>query len=168
MATYYLNILGHATNPDPADTVFWVPYTIYATNDVWAGQVAVFPDDGTRTGLHGWFTVPQNYVDSADFRVRWTSTAVAGDLEWDVDYRAVGGNDTESLDQVGTQRSLNGNDTAPGAVNRRLDFVIPGAVDGDFSPGDTVEFALFRDGTDGGDGMAASGLLFELIFQYDD
>ena len=167
MSTYRLPILGHATNPDPGDTVHWEPYTINATNYVWAPLVAIFPDDSTRTGLHGVFGVPQNYNTNASFVIVWTSTAVANDVEWDIDYRAVGGNDTESLDQAGNDESLNGNDTVPGAVNRRLEFDIS-ATSGNFAAGDTVEFAIFRDGTDAGDGMAADAMLFELFFEYDD
>lgn len=167
MPTYRLPILGHATNPDPGDTVFPEPYTINATNDVWAPLPFIFPDDGTRTGLHGLFAVPQNYVDTANVVIVWTAIAVANDVEWDFDYRAVGGDDAESLDQAGTQESVNAADTAPGAVNRRLELTIA-LTDGNFAVGDTVEWALFRDGTDGGDGMAADAMMFELFFEYDD
>lgn len=167
MATYRLPILGHATNPDPGDTVHFEPYTINATNDVWALLVAIFPDDSTRTLLHGVFAVPQNYNTNADVVIVWTSTAVAGDVEWDFEYRAVGGNDTESLDQAGTQESENANDTAPSAANERMEITIA-LTNGNFAAGDTVTFALARDGTDGGDTMAADAMLFELFFEYDD
>lgn len=167
MTTYRLPILGHATNPDPGDTVFFEPYIINATNDVWAPSVAIFPDDATRTGLHGLFAVPQNYVDTANVVIVWTAIAIVNDVEWDFDYRAVGGNDIESFDQAGTQESVNANDTAPSAVNERMELTIA-LTDGNFAVSDTVEFALFRDGTDGGDGMAADAMLFELFFEYDD
>jgi len=167
MATLRLPILGAGLNPDPGDTVYPQPFTIAASNDVWAPIVFVFPDDSTRTGLHGIFQVPQNYVDTANVVIVWTANATSGDVEWDFDYRAVGGNDAESLDQAGTQESVNSNDTAPGTAFYRLELTIA-LTDGNFSPGDTVEFALFRDGTDGGDGMAASALLFNLLFEYND
>jgi len=165
MATLRLPILGHGTNPDPGDTVYFQPYTIAATNDVWAPLVAVFPDDSTRTGLQGLFAVPQDYVDTANVVIVWTTTATAGDVEWDFDYRAVGGNDTESLDQAGTQESVNANDTAPSATDERMVLTIA-LTDGNLAAGDTVTFALFRDGTDAGDDMAASAYLFELFFEY--
>lgn len=167
MPTYRLPILGHATNPDPGDTVYPEPFIILASNDVWAPLVFIFPDDSTRTLLHGVFAVPQNYNNNADVVIVWTATATAGDVEWDFEYRAVGGNDTESLDQAGTQESVNSNDTAPSAAYRRLVFTIA-LTDGNFAAGDTVEFVLARDGTDGGDTMAASAILFELFFEYDD
>jgi len=143
------------------------PYTINATNDVWAPLVFIFPDDSTRTGLHGVFAVPGDYNNNADAVIVWTATAIAGDVEWDFDYRAVGGDDTESLDQAGTQESVNSNDTAPSAANERMVITIA-LTDGNFAAGDTVEWALFRDGTDVGDTMAADAMLFELFFEYDD
>lgn len=167
MSTWRLPILGHATMPDPGDTVYPEPLTVAATNDVWAALVYVFPDDSSRTGLHGLFAVPQNYVDTANVVIVWSSTATAGDVEWDFDYRAVGGDDSESLDQAGTQESVNHNDDAPSAAWERQEDTIA-LTDGNFAAGDTVEFALFRDGTDGGDDMAASAYLFELFFEYND
>jgi hypothetical protein len=167
MATWRLPILGHATNPDPGDTGYFQPYTILASNDVWAPLVFIFPDDSTRILLHGVFAVPQNYASAANIVIVWTAIAVAGDVEWDFDYRAVGGDDTESLDQAGTQESVNSEDTAPGAVNRRLELTIA-LTDGNFSAGDTVEYAIVRDGTDVGDTMAADAQLFESFFEYSD
>jgi hypothetical protein len=71
------------------------------------------------------------------------------------------------LDQAGTQESVNSNDTAPSAVNERMVFT-QALTDGNFAAGDTVTFALARDGTDAGDTMAADAMLFELFFEYDD
>ena len=168
MATRRIPILGHATTPDNSGDVFLEPYPIKATNDVWGGLVVVFNDSGNRDGLRGWFSVPQDYVDTANLIVIWTAAvATAGDVEWDYDYRAVGGNDIESLDQAGTQESVNANDTAPSAVNERMEISIA-LTDGNFAVGDTVEFELFRDGTDGGDTMSDAALLFGLEFEYAD
>jgi hypothetical protein len=167
MPTYRLPILGHATVPDSTGSVWFEPYSIKATNDVWKHLVAVFDDTATRIGLYGLFGVPQNYSSAANLIVVWTSTAIAGDVEWDFDYRAVGGNDTESLDQAGTQQSVNSNDTAPSAAHERMEISIS-LTDGNFAAGDTVTFFLARDGTDGGDTMAAAALLFELFFEYQD
>lgn len=167
MATHRIPLLGWNTVPDASGDVFFEPYTIKATNDVWGLLVAVFNDSGTRIGLRGKFNVPKNYVDSANLIVVWTSTAIINDVEWDFDYRAVGGNDSESLDQAGTQESVNANDTAPSAANERMELSIP-LTDGNFAADDTVEFEFFRDGADGGDGMAAAAILFDLLFEYAD
>jgi hypothetical protein len=160
-------MLGHPTNPDPAGTVHFEPYSILATNDVWKFLVPILPDDGTRTMIHGHFNVPADYVDTASFVIVWTAIAIAGDIEIDFEYRAVGGDDIESLDQAGTQESVNDNDTAPSAVNERMEHTIA-LTDGNFSVGDTVEFAGGRDGTDVGDTMAASVIVIDYFFQYDD
>jgi hypothetical protein len=167
MATHRLPILGFGTVPDSSGNVFFEPYDVKATNDVWDRLVAIFNDNASRMGLQGGFTVPQNYVNSANLVIVWTSTATSGDVEWDFDYRAVGGNDTESLDQAGTQESVNSNDTAPSAAHERMEISIA-LTDGNFAAGDEVTFGLFRDGTDGGDTMAAAGILFNAFFEYAD
>lgn len=167
MATHRIPILGWSCVPDSSGNVFFEPYDIKATNDVWDRLVLIFNDTATRIGIHGGFTVPKNYVGSAKLVVVWTSTATSGDVEWDFDYRAVGGDDTESLDQAGTQESVNLNDTAPSAVNERMETLIT-LTAGNFAIDDEVEFQFFRDGTDGGDTIAAACIVFNLLFEYAD
>jgi len=168
MATFRLPILGHATSPDTSGNVFFEPFSIKATNDVWGSQlVCVFNDTATRIGSEGRFAVPKNYVGSPAVVVVWSTTAITGDVEWDFDYRAVGGDDSESLDQTGTQETVNVNDTAPSAIWERMEASLS-LTAGNFAVDDTVLFELFRDGTDAGDTIAAAVVLFELFFQYAD
>lgn len=167
MATHRLPILGFGTIPDTSGDVFFEPYTIKATNDVWGRMVAIFNDTSTRIGLRGGFVVPKNYVGSPAVIVVWTSTATTSDVEWDFDYRAVGGDDTESLDQTGTQESVNQNDTAPSAIHERMEVSLS-LTAGNFAIDDQVQFELFRDGADGGDGMAAAAIVFAILFEYTD
>jgi len=167
MATHRIPILGWQTKPDGTGEAFFEPYSIKATNDQWDHMVLILNDSGTRIGVYGVFDIPQNYVGTANLIIVWTATAIAGDVEYDFDYRAVGGNDTESLDQSGTQETVNSNDTAPSAVNERMELSIA-LTDGNFAAGDTVEFLFVRDGTDAGDTMAASAIVFGLLFEYSD
>jgi len=167
MSVHRMPILGWGTIPNSSGSVFFEPYNIKATNDVWDRLVCIFNDTATRIGLAGGFTVPKNYVGSAKLIIVWTSTATTGDVEWDFDYRAVGGDNTESLDQAGTQQSVNLNDTAPSAANRRMECSIV-LTDSNFAVDDEVEFELFRDGTDAGDTMAAAAIVFSVMFEYAD
>jgi hypothetical protein len=167
MATHRLPLLSWNTVPDTGGNVFFEPYPIKATNDQWDMLVLIFNDTANRMALHGKFNVPKNYVDTANLVVVWTSTATSGDVEWDFDYRAVGGNDLESLDQTGTQQTVNSNDTAPSAANERMEISIA-LTDGNFAADDTVEFLLARDGTDAGDTMAAAAIVFDVFFEYND
>ncbi len=167
MTTHRMPVMGWGTNPDATGDVFIEPYSIKATNAVWRRNVGIFNDTATRIGLAGGFTVPTTYVDSANLIIVWTSTGTSGDVEWDFDYRAVGGNDTESLDQSGTQESVNANDTAPSAAHERMEISIA-LTDGNFAADDEVTFELFRDGTDGGDTMAAAAIMFAVLFEYAD
>ena len=167
MSIHRIPILGWGTIPDISGNVFFEPYNVKATNNVWDRLVCIFNDTATRIGLAGGFTIPKNYVGSAKLIIVWTSTAITGDVEWDFDYRAVGGDDIESLDQVGTQESINLNDTAPSAVNERMECTIT-LTAGNFAADDEVEFELFRDGTDAGDTMAAAAIVFSVMFEYAD
>lgn len=167
MTTAMIPILNHTTLPGTSGNAFFEPYPILATNDTWKHLVGILNDTATRIGFYGAFTVPSNYDPSGTTKIIivWTSTATAGDVEWDFDYIAVSGNDAESLDQAAAVESVNGNDTAPGAAHRRLQFEIA-LTAANIAAEDTVEWLLARDGTDGGDTMAAAAILFDLLFEY--
>ncbi len=168
MATHRISMLNGFSMPDTSGEVYLEPYVINATNDFWSPLIWIFEDGSTKTGLHGIFTVPQNYVDTANLVIIWTTTATSGDVEWDFDYRAVGGNDAESLDQATAQEAITGqNDTAPSATDERMEFVIA-LTDSNFAAGDTVTFVLSRDKSDAGDGISADVMLFEAMFEYAD
>ena len=167
MATIRRSILGFATIPDASGDVFFEPYSIKATNDVWRRLVVIFNDTAARDGLRGAFNVPKDYVGAPKIIVVWTATATSGDVEWDFDYRAVGGNDVESLDQTGTQESVNVNDTAPSAAHERMEAFLS-LTAANLVPDDTLLFELFRDGTDGGDTMAAAAIVHDVLFEYSD
>jgi len=167
MATQRMPILGHGTFPDTSGEVYQEPYAISATNDTWNPMVWVFTDGSTRTGLYGTFEVPTTYVDTAELVIVWTSTATAGDVEWDFDYRTVSGDDAASLDQATAQESVNANDTAPSATDERMEVTIA-LTDGNFTADSTVEFGLFRDKSDAGDNMAAKALVVSVLFKYND
>jgi hypothetical protein len=169
MSTFRLPLLTWSSVPDTSGNVWIEPLDIAATNDVWDHLVWRFKDTATRIGLRGSANIPKNYNSSGTTAliVVWSSTATSGDVEWDFDYRAVGGNDSESLDQAGTQESVNLNDTAPGAAWRRLECSIT-LTASNLAADDTLQFEVFRDGTDGGDTMAADAYMFGLFLQYTD
>lgn len=172
MATHQISMLGPGTVPDNSGNCWQEPLTVLATNDVWGFLVWRFGLSNaaaptTRIGLRGQFTVPQNYVSGAVVIPVWAASLTSGDVVWDLDYRAVGGDDAESLDQAGTQESVSVTDTAGSAAWERLTPSL-NPTDGNFAAGDTVEFELFRDGTDAADTMAGSAVLVDLLFQYAD
>lgn len=167
MATHRIDILDWSQVPDTSGNVFPEGYDVKATNDVWDRMVWIFNDTATRIGLHGGFAVPKNYVGGATLVIVWTATATTGNVVWDFDYRTVGGNDTTSLDQTGTEQSVTVTDAAPGAANRRLEATVA-LTAANFAADEEVEFTLFRDGVDAADTMAAAAILFRLQFEYSD
>lgn len=165
-------MLGWKTVPDTSGNCWFEPYDVLATNDVWDYLVVRFGSSNaaqptTRIGLRGSFDVPQNYVGTASIIVHWTATVITGDVVWDFDYRAIGGDDLESLDQAGTQEAVTVTDTAPSAANERMTATLS-LTSANLAAGDTVQFELFRDGVDVADTMAASAIVHEVIFQYND
>jgi len=168
MTTRREKMLGWSTKPDNSGEVFFEPYGIKATNGKWDRMVGIFNDSATKDGLHGSFDVPKGYVDTANLIIVWTSIATSGDVDWELEYRAVGGDDTESLDQATAQESVPVNDIAPSAINERMEVSVS-LTDGNFAIDDTVSFILFRDGVvEAGGGIVAAVILFGLFFEYND
>lgn len=171
MAIHERTILQQV-QPGSSGDVFPQPYSVLATNDVWKHIIFRFGADNTieptvREGLFGTFTVPQNYVSGAELVIIWTATLITGDVVWDFDYRAVGGDDLESLDQAGTQEAVTVTDTAPSAAHERMRVTVL-LTDANFAAGDTVEFFLARDGAAAADTLAGSAILFDALFRYSD
>lgn len=174
MATYRLPILGFGTRPDGSSKCWEEPLPILATNDVWGRMIYRFDEDGnnnaqltTRVGLHGGFAIPENYVGTPKIVIVWSATVTSGNCVWDFDYRAVGGDDSESLDQAGTQESVSVTDVAPSSAWNRLEAEVA-LTAGNLAAEDEVEFTLFVDGTDGSDTLAGARILFNLFFEYAD
>ena len=166
--THRVPILDWRFLPDTSGNVVVEPYALSAVNDAWNPCIVKFADTATRIGLHGAFQVPKNYgATSAALIIEWTANASTGNVVWDFEYRAVGGDDTESLDLATAQEALTSTDAAPTAVHQRLEKSVT-LTAGNFTVDDCVEFILYRDGTDAADTMTAAALLFNLFFEYDD
>jgi hypothetical protein len=149
-----------------------VPYSLIATNDQWEHLVlgfgAISNDTAPTTRLEafGSFDVPENYSSTPVFRIRWNTSLTTGDVVWDVDYRAVGGDDTESLDQATQDEQITVTDSAGSAAHERLNVTISASAN--FAAGDTVTFLLARDGVAAGDTLAGMAMLHELFFEFSD
>lgn len=167
MATKAAPILGPNTVPDGSGSVFMEPYSAKAANDVWQFLAFVFADTGTRDGLRGLLRVPEDYVGTAQINLYWTAGVTTGNVVWDLDYRAVAPGDAESMDQAGTQESVTVTDASPTAAHNLLKAVLT-ITDANLSPGDLVEFEIFRDGANASDDMAAAAILFHAELQYSD
>ncbi len=169
MATIQVSALTGGVAPDSTGRCWLEPYDVFASNDVWKNLIYRFknPAGGEAHGFYGTFTVPQNYVGTATMVPVWTSTATSGNCRWRFTYRAVGGDDTESLDQSGNQEQVSVTDVAPTAAQRRLTPTMS-LTAGNFAAGDTVEFLFERNDDTGVDTMAADAVVFDLIFQYSD
>lgn len=165
MATQTIPIIG--SNSRPADSnVFWQPFSLVATNDVFDFMVLTFNDGTTRHEYHGGFVVPNDYSTTPKVQIYWTTTATSGDAEWDFDYRGIAVNNSESLDPSTVAESLNQNDTAGGTA---LDFMMVEftLTASNLAAGDFVPFILARDKSDAGDTISAAVHVAHALFKYD-
>ena len=171
MATHRIPILSWNTLPDTTGRAFFEPYTNKATNDIFNHLVLTLNDPGASQnhGVYSAFDIPVNYVTSPVIRVYWSSTVITGTCLFAFDYRAIGGDDTESLDQATFQEQVDISDVAASATDERLN--VTGALTaGNFAAGDLVEFFFYRDGTTGAptDTLAAAVTVHGLYFEYSD
>lgn len=174
MATHQISLLGANTVPDNSGDCWQNPLSTLQTNEVWpflifnfGGTIANNAAPTTRIGLYGQCQIPQNLIASPVIIPVWTASITTGDVKWEFDYRVVDGNDTESLDQVGVEESVGATDTAPSAAWERLTPTMALTL-ANLHPGATLQWALFRDGTDAADTMAATAILVDLLLQYAD
>lgn len=174
MATHQFWIPAAAFAPDTSGKVWLEPYSILATNDLFKFLVMRFDEDGnnnaaltTKVGAHATFHVPINYVGTPKIYPVWSSTVTTGNSVWDIDYRAIGGDDAESLDQTTFQESLTVTDAAPSAAHERNTPSVS-LTGSNLAAQDTVELVISADGTDGADTQASARLLFGVIFEYAD
>ena len=166
MAVRRIPILGAMTAPG-AVLVPILPLAEHTTNQAWQHPVLVFTNGSGNRVIHGTFDVPMNYVDSARLVIVWSSNGISGNVAWQFFYRAVGGNDTESLDQATVQSSPTLTDTLPSTSWSRMESILT-LTDAHFAPGDTVQWRLDRDADNAADTAADSVYVSELLFEYED
>lgn len=172
MATHRIPIINWATVPDENGRVYFEPFVVKATNGVWNRMVLVFNQGSARDAVRGGFAVPKNYVGSAKIICVYTSSVLhaTNGMRLEFDYRAVGGNDAESLDETDEQEAVatvGVNSSAPSAVNERMEDSIT-LTASNLAVDDEVEFEFFRDGLDPNDNHSGPLIVFNLLFEYAD
>lgn len=169
MSTHVISCLGPQTIPDTTGSCFFNTFDQTATNDLFKHMVVQFiatPSTGAEYGIYGTFRVPQNYVGTAAIIPDWTSATTTGNARWEFSYRAVGGDDAESLDQTTFQEEVQVTDAAPSAAFERNTPSLA-LTSGNLAAGDTVEF-YFKRSKDGNDTIGDSLTLHDLNFSYAD
>lgn len=167
MAEAILDITGCFNMPSNTGNNFFEPLPIKATNDIFNNLNIIFNDTAAKERVDGKWTVPKDFVSGATIRFVWTSTAIAGNAVFDIDYSCIGGNDAESLDPAAVQRNATGTDAAPGTTMYRLIKDIA-MTDADLAVDDTVYMGVSRDGADQSDTIAAAVILTQVLFVYQD
>ena len=166
MATFKLDILGHATLPDTSGSVYQEPAAVnFQSNDRYPFLVWVFADTSTRLKLGGTFRVPQNYVGTPKVGLIWATTATTGNSDWEFDYTAIA--DNEPGDPSADQEAVDAGAIAADGTARDLKVTEIALTAGNFAAGDLVQFVIVRDGSQD-DTIAASLYLLAAYFSYTD
>lgn len=174
MATHRVPIFNGAMVPDNSGKVWVEQLSVLGSNDQWRQFVVRISQSGanndqlsTKVGVYGAFNVPKNYVGTAQLVIYWTATVTSGNKVFDFDYRAISGDDSESIDQSGTQEAVTGTDAMPSASFERNVLTI-NLTSSNLAADDYVEFFLAEDGADGSDTAAGDALILGAYFQYAD
>ncbi len=167
MSTFRKNILGFGLRPDNTGDAFIEPASILGANGFFEHLVLVFNVTTSVHSFFGSFDVPQNYVGSANIIIQWTSIVTRGAIRWQFGYRSVGGDDSESLDQITAIETVEVTDGPPTTTDLRLTATLS-LTDSNFSAGETVVFHLTRDGTDSNDLLAGAITAHSVLFEYAD
>jgi hypothetical protein len=125
-------------------------------------------DAAADCGVFLGFTIPKNYVGSAKIVTVYSSTGTSGNAYLGVTYRAVGGDDTESLDQTGSQEAVTPTAAAaPSAAHERKEHNLT-LTAANLAVDDFVEAFVFRDNDNGSETLAADVIVHDLLFEYAD
>lgn len=172
MSTIRKSILGVNTLLDSTGDAFFEPYSILATNDIFKHAIlrlgasnAAAPT--VKSGVYGATTIPKDFNSSGTTKVYiyWTSTLTSGNVVFDFDYRSVGNDDSESLDQATFQESLTVTDAAPTSANNLLITSVT-LTSSNLAADDIMEFFVGRDGADGSDTLAGSAIVHAVVLEY--
>lgn len=169
MATHDVSMINAFTKPDNNGTVYFAPASLnFGSNDRYDHLLLEFSSQSAKHGIAGKFRVPQNYVGTAKVIIEWSTTATTGDVDWEVNYTAVGGDATESLDPSADQEApADVTDTASGTARRKQTAEIS-LTSSNLAAGDEVLFNFFRDAAAAADTLAATAYVFGLYFRYND
>lgn len=169
MATKRIPILfsGRAL-PETSGDVYTTNLQDPGSGGLWDFMVVVFTDSGEKDAWHTGFWVPEDYVGSADFDVKWTANATSGNVIFDLDYRTIPFDDTASIDQGTAEESDTVTDAAPSAAFEGLTATMGAITAGNFTAGEFCEVILYRDGANASDTLSASALVVDLMFVYAD
>jgi len=107
------------------------------------------------------FSLPATWVGTVDLAIKWRSTAVAGDVVWQVQTICVA--DAETGDPAFNAASTV-TDTTKGVANQWNDAAITGVTITGCAAGEELLFRFFRDPTAGADTLNATAELISLLW----
>lgn len=169
MASRDYVMFDSTTKPDTSGGVYQQPFSVEEATK-WDVQPFWFNNSGAQESLLGTFHVPSGYIVTGTtlFIPVWSTatTTASAQVRLSMDYRSVGGNDSESMDQATAQETVAISADKPTAAWNRL---IPemSATAANFASGDTVEWEFSRISDHADDDLADKVGLWAIIFRGD-
>ena len=159
-ATSSIPLFNSSTIPDGTGNTWFEPSSVSGTNDNFKHLVAVASSSASKAVFYGSIRIPDDYVGNPLVKIVWSCPITScGDAVFDFDYRAVGGDDAESLDQATFQESVTVTDSSSATANNRMVAMV--ALTGsNISAGDTLQYSIGQDAADAAD-TYTSDLKFE-------
>lgn len=137
--------------PEPSPLTF--------SNDLANHLIARFPDAAGDVGIGGSLTIPDITITTVQVVCNLTFNATTGTFEFVFRYRAIGGDDAETMDPATWQQTVaSGAENAPTTAFNKLRIVLS-LTAGNFAANDVVQYQFFRDNDGGNDNVSADGLV---------
>jgi hypothetical protein len=123
--------------------------------------VAQFADGASALSVQDHFPLPSDFTGAVDFGIRWRTSAISGDVVWQIATACVADGETgdPSFNTASTVV-----DTAKGVANQFNDASITGITMTGCSAGKEFFFKFFRDPLHASDTLAATAELISLTF----
>jgi len=165
MATHQTPIMGPNTLPESGVFFDMVGNQITATNEVGNQLALVMADGGSDVGIHGNFTVPQNYVGTGKIIVKGILDGVMTSKTLAFGVQGIAREDNEAVDAAYSTEDL-GNVTADHADEDLFKVEITLSNLTGLAAGDTVFYYFFIDASV--NDYAGNVLITDLLLQFAD
>lgn len=167
MATLRTPIFGFNTLPDTSGEVFFEPFSVKGSTATIDPLVLIMGDTAAKIGIHGMFTVPENYVGTPVLSVRWTANdGTTNSAVFDFEFTPRG--TTESFDVVTEFTADTVTDGHAGSAFARNEARITSMSDADFNSDEDVPFTLSADMASGSHTITSDLIITRVMFEYSD
>lgn len=166
-ATSTLQVFNAFTTPDTGGNSWIQSSTINGSASVLGSMVYIASSTTAKTGFFGTQYIPDNFASSsAQVVIDWTATSTSNAVVWNFDYRCVGGTNTTSLYGTTYQESKTVTSNNPSTAGFKITSNMDINAGYYCSAGNTMQYYLYRDGTNGADTSTVDAEIYNAVIKY--